>query len=154
MQRIVRQLVDGHLLGRVIDPIGPTIDAITHAAAVDRVCVGAFSDARIAAVRQALGPRLCTSLGPREVLRLRGRRPHMSAALCAQVPARVGRFAVLDRRYVEHAHRLGLQVHVWTVNARAEMERVLDLGVDGVMTDRADVLRDVLIARGAWTSHG
>ena len=132
--------------------IGPTIDAIVRAGAVERVCVGAFSDARIAAVRAALGPRLCTSLGPREALRLRSRRPRPSGALCAQVPARVGRFAVVDRRYVEFAHQLGLQVHVWTVNARAEMERVLYLGVDGVMTDHADVLREVLIARRAWTS--
>lgn len=135
--------------------VSPTIDAIRRAGAVERVCVGAFSTARVAAVRQVFGPQLCTALGPREALSLRlsaslGRTAAAPAGLCAQVPARLGRLRLVDRAYVETAHRLRLQVHVWTVNLRAEMERVLDLGVDGVMTDRADVLREVLIARGQW----
>ena len=51
--------------------IGPTIDAIRRTRTIDRVCVGAFSDTRVAAVRDALGPQLCTALGPREAIRLR-----------------------------------------------------------------------------------
>jgi glycerophosphoryl diester phosphodiesterase len=138
--------------------VGPTVDAIRHTGALDRVCVGAFSTRRINAVRQALGPRLCTSLGPREALRLRMAtgRPRRSApsGQCAQVPARIGTRRFTDERYVAAAHRLGLQVHVWTVNDSAEMTRLLDLGVDGIMTDRADVLRDLLIARGQWQPGG
>lgn len=135
--------------------VGPTIDAIRRTASVDRVCVGAFSGARIAAVRRVLGPRLCTSLGPREALALKftARRPaplRIGPAECAQVPARIGRWPFLDGRYLAQAHRLGLQVHAWTVNDRAEMVRLLELGVDGLMTDAADVLRDVLVERGQW----
>ncbi len=69
---------------------------------------------------------------------------------CAQVPARIGGRRFVDARYLAAARRLGLPVHVWTVNDRAEMTRLLDLGVDGIMTDRADVLRDVLVERGQW----
>jgi glycerophosphoryl diester phosphodiesterase len=122
------------------------------------ICVGAFSTGRIAAVRRALGPQLCTSLGPRAALRLRltGRAsPALRARLagrCAQVPARIGTRAFVDARYVAAAHALGLPVHAWTVNDAAEMNRLLDLGVDGIMTDRADLLRDLLISRGQW--HG
>jgi glycerophosphoryl diester phosphodiesterase len=68
------------------------------------------------------------------------------------VPARIGRRPFVDARYVAAAHRLGLPVHAWTVNDPAEMTRLLDLGVDGIMTDRADVLRGLLIARGQWTA--
>ena len=64
---------------------------------------------------------------------------------CAQVPGRVATPA-----FVRRAHALGLDVHVWTVNDRAEMTRFLDLGADGIMTDDIQALRDVLIERGQW----
>lgn len=131
------------------------IDAIRESGAIDRVCVAAFSDRRIHAVRQALGPRLCTALGPRTALRLRlpasARRRLRIAGQCAQVPARIGSRVFVDARYLAAAHAYGLSVHVWTVNGTAEMTRLLDIGVDGIMTDRADVLRDLLIARGQWS---
>jgi glycerophosphoryl diester phosphodiesterase len=135
--------------------IAPTIEAIRRTGSIDRVCVGAFSGARVAAVRRVLGPRLCTALGPREALGLRaasalGRRATRGPGQCAQVPARVGPVPFVDARYVATAHALGLQVHAWTVNDPAEMVRLLEVGVDGVITDAADVLRDVLIGRGQW----
>lgn len=131
--------------------IGPVIDAIRRTASIDRVCVAAFSDARVAAVRAILGPRLCTALGPAAALGLRVGRTPRGSAQCAQVPARIGRRIFVDARYVAAAHARGLQVHAWTVNERAEMIRLLDAGVDGVMTDAADVLRDVLVERGQWS---
>lgn len=137
--------------------IGPTIDAIRRTGSIDRVCVGAFSGARVAAMRRALGPRLCTSLGPREALALRAtptlRRLPRASGRCAQVPSRIGRYRFVDARYLATAHRLGLPVHAWTVNDRAEMVRLLDLGVDGLMTDAADVLRDLMLERGQWPAH-
>jgi glycerophosphoryl diester phosphodiesterase len=132
-----------------------TVDAIRRTGSLERVCVGAFSTRRIEAVRLALGPRLCTSLGPRAALRLRlpssaRRRPTSLRGRCAQVPARIGRRPFVDDRYLAAAHALEVPVHAWTVNDPAEMVRLLDIGVDGIMTDRADVLRDLLVARGQW----
>jgi glycerophosphoryl diester phosphodiesterase len=82
---------------------------------------------------------------------LTGRRLRLPpSVVAAQVPVRYGRIRVVDRRFVSYAHRLGLQVHVWTIDEPTAMNELLDLGVDGIMTDRVDVLRDVYAARGAW----
>jgi glycerophosphoryl diester phosphodiesterase len=70
--------------------------------------------------------------------------------VAVQVPVRHGRLTVVDRRFIAYAHRLGLQVHVWTIDDPAEMTRLLDLGVDGIMTDEIETLRDVFAARGWW----
>ena len=70
----------------------------------------------------------------------------------SEAPAVIGRYAFVTAGFVTAAHTAGLQVHAYTVNDEAEMERLLDLGVDGIMSDRADVLRDLLLRRGQW--HG
>src|SRR5262245_9110912 len=142
-----------------IDPkndaaVDPLVELVRRTDSIDRVCIGAFSDARLDRVRAALGERICTSMGPRQVRRLLlaswgvpGRRP---SAACVQVPVRHGPVTIVNGRFVAAAHRRDLQVHVWTINEAAEMRRLLDLGVDGIMTDRPDVLKAVLEARGGW----
>ncbi|WP_345713419.1 glycerophosphodiester phosphodiesterase family protein, partial [Kineococcus glutinatus] len=69
-----------------------------------------------------------------------------------QVPVRAGGVRLVGEQVVGAAHAQGLQVHVWTVDAPAQMHALLDVGVDGIITDRADVLRDVLRARGQWSA--
>jgi glycerophosphoryl diester phosphodiesterase len=72
------------------------------------------------------------------------------SAIAAQVPESQSGVPVVDRRFVRAAHARGLQVHVWTVNEADRMHRLLDLGVDGIMTDHIDTLRRVLEDRGTW----
>ena len=67
-----------------------------------------------------------------------------------QVPHRRGRLTVVTADFVARAHAGGRPVHVWVVDEPDEMHHLLDLGVDGIMTDRTDVLREVLLARGQW----
>ena len=69
-----------------------------------------------------------------------------------QPPDKLKGIPIVTPGFVRAAHRAGLHVHVWTVNEPATMHELLDLGVDGLMTDRPDLLREVLIDRGAWTS--
>jgi glycerophosphoryl diester phosphodiesterase len=139
--------------------VQPTVDLVRSMNATHRVLLASFSDARLARVRRQVGPRLATSTGTREVARLwlasrvgrRARRVRVPETVVAtQVPVRHGRLRVLDARFVALAHRLGLQVHAWTIDDAAEMNELLDLGVDGIMTDRIDVLREVYAARGLW----
>ena len=66
------------------------------------------------------------------------------------MPPRIGRLTVLTERTLANAHRQGLHLHVWTIDEPPEMERLLDLGVDGIMTDRPQVLKQLLIERGEW----
>lgn len=137
-----------------------TVRLIEATGAHDRVCVAAFSTDRIRRLRRLLGPRVATSMGSAEVARLRSpmgllrRRAVRSGAACVQVPQRVGRLVVTTPALVAEAHRHGLQVHVWTVDDEPDMIELLDLGVDGIMTDRIDVLRAVLVARGSWDGAG
>ena len=144
-----------------IDPkhdasVTPLVEVLTRNAAFDRVCIGAFSDRRLARFRRLTQGRVCTSMGPREVARLRaasygapvGR--FAAACACAQVPTHAARRTLVDRRFVDAAHRRGLQVHVWTINGADEMEELLDVGVDGIMTDSPAVLKEVLGRRQAW----
>lgn len=117
---------------------------------LDRVLVGGFSDARLRRLRNEFGDALCTSFGPQQVaaLRFTGRVPWGGEA--AQVPVRQGRLTIVNELMLDRAHRRGLHVHVWTIDDPDEMHRLLDLGVDGLMTDRPQILKDVLLARGAW----
>lgn len=134
-----------------VEPLAALINAT---GSVARVCVGAFSDRRVARVRALVTGDLCTGLGPRAVTRLRlaslGLPVGRPEGNCAQVPPTLRGVTLVDRRLVQTAHRLGLQVQVWTIDDPSEMHRLCDLGVDGIMTDRPAVLRDVLRARGVW----
>ena len=134
--------------------VGPLIELIKKTGTSDRVGLGSFSDRRLEALREALGPDVATSLGPREAFRLvrasRLRRPFVTPAVAVQVPTSFRRLPIVTPRFIESAHGAGLEVHVWTIDDPTEMHRLLDLGVDGIMTDRPELLKDVLTERGAW----
>ncbi|MER6345718.1 glycerophosphodiester phosphodiesterase [Streptomyces sp. NPDC001595] len=133
----------------------PFLDLVARTDAWDRICVGSFSEARVVRAQRLAGPRLATSYGTRGVLNLRLRSWGVPAALrrsavAAQVPEHQSGIQVVDHRFVRAAHARGLQVHVWTVNEPERMHRLLDLGVDGIMTDHIDTLRKVMEDRGVW----
>lgn len=98
----------------------------------------------LSAVFTLLGPVLPGPLFRRVMPRL------LSDVHALQVPVRYGPIHVATAGFIRRAHSLGLVVHCWTINDLAEMRRLLDLGVDGIVTDRADLLRDVLVERGQW----
>ena len=117
---------------------------------LDRVCLGSFSDSRLRRLRREFGDALCSSFGPQQIaaLRFAGRVPW--GGQIAQVPVTMRNITIVNERTIERAHRRGLHVHVWTIDDADEMRRLLDLGVDGVMTDRPQILKDVLLERGDW----
>jgi glycerophosphoryl diester phosphodiesterase len=129
----------------------PAAEVLRKMDAIDQVCVSSFSQARVWRIRRELGERLATGFGQQEIARLRFAPFRLnSPGACLQIPEVFGRIRVLTPGLLRRAHALGKQVHVWTIDDPAAMHRLLDAGVDGLITDRTDLLRDVLIERGQW----
>ena len=123
----------------------------------DRVLVGSFSGRRLNRFRRLTGGRVATSAHPLEVVAFRflpsGRLADLVTrrrVAALQIPHRRGPLMVLTPGLVRRAHSAGKHVHSWTIDDPDEMIELLDRGVDGLMTDRTDILKDVLVQRGQW----
>lgn len=138
--------------------LAPLAKVIERHRAQDRVCVCSFSAQRLRAFRRLMGRRVATAvssmgiawnayvpLAPRLV-------NSPGAVLQLPVSTEIGgrEVRVLTRRLVRHAHAAGKKVHVWTINDADTMTTVIDMGVDGIISDSIDVLRDVLVERNLW----
>jgi glycerophosphoryl diester phosphodiesterase len=142
---------------KVRGAIDPVVEVVRRQRAEERVCFASFSEHRIRRVRRRLGPHVATAYGPLGIAAVRAvpvgalRRRLLAAPVpCLQVPWRVGRLEVATPAFVDRAHTLGKHVHVWTVDDPDDMRVLLDRRVDGLISDRIDVLRDVLLERGQW----
>lgn len=137
------------------DALAPTTAVLDQAHAYHRVLVGSFSHARLRRLRRAR-PQIATSTSPSETRALwlglgpPARQGARAGALCLQVPLRYRGRQVPNPRVIRAARRQNLQVHVWTIDDADTMNRLFDMGVDGIITDRPEVLRDVLRQRGQW----
>jgi glycerophosphoryl diester phosphodiesterase len=133
--------------------IAPLVEVLRQTNSWDRVCLTSFSGRRLEATRRLLPRPVCSATAPAGIGAIRAGVPVRTLAArfsarsvrCAQIP-----FGMATARFVERAHAAGLQVHAWTVNDPAVMASLLSLGVDGIMTDQTELLRDVLVARGQW----
>ncbi|WP_433604260.1 glycerophosphodiester phosphodiesterase family protein [Dactylosporangium sp. CA-139114] len=136
--------------------VHPTLEVVERLKAHERVLLASFSSARLRRIRRLAGPAVATSMGMREVAGLFaayqvGRRYTPAESVVAvQIPPRYGRITLATGKFVDYCHRVGLRVHLWTIDDPAEIAHFLDLGVDGIMTDHIEVLRDVYVKRGIW----
>jgi len=141
--------------------VRPLADFIAARDAYDRVLVGSFSRSRIAEFRALTGGRVATAANPAEIaaflLSPSGRLAGWLTGLlpggdfqALQIPHRRGPLPVATRGLIERAKRAGKHVHVWTVDDPDQMRELLDAGVDGIFTDRTDLLKRVLVDRGDW----
>jgi glycerophosphoryl diester phosphodiesterase len=132
------------------------VDLVREAGAIDRVCVGSFSLVAVEAVRR-IAPLIATSASRRESqLALyrswAGLSPGRVGYRALQVPEQAGRLRVVTPRFLRAVHRANLALQVWTVNEEADMRRLFDWGVDGIITDRPDVALRVRDAQQRATS--
>lgn len=136
----------------------PLVRLLRNAGAEHRVCVASFSDTSLRRFRDLTGGRVATAAG-RSAVAYTVSIPGLPGILntpgaAFQVPVRhtvAGRpVTIVTPRFLAAAHRRGMKVHVWDVDDEAEMRRLLDLGVDGIITDAIDVLKNVLVRAGRW----
>ncbi|MHA6794653.1 glycerophosphodiester phosphodiesterase family protein [Pseudonocardia bannensis] len=147
----------------------PTLAVLERTNAWDRVCIGGYNERWLRRARAGGGDRLLTSMAQTSAFGLRSRAwlealPGPLGALSglpvlppvhgglAQLPHHFGALRVVDSDLLRVAHASAREVHVWTVNDRAEMGQLLDLGADGLISDRPDLLRDLLHDRGEWAA--
>lgn len=142
-----------------IDPkawaaVEPLASTLVRMNALERVCVTSFSRRRTRAVKKLTGDRLCTGGAAGAVVELHAGVPMgmLDDVDVVQVPTRARGLQIVNERLVRRAHRRGIHVHVWTIDDPDEMHRLLDLGVDGIMTDEPAILRSVFLERGIWPS--
>jgi len=134
--------------------VARSIDVVDAADAGERILLAAESGPLMQAIHRELGargvPAACGASGPDVLAFLRAAldgKPPPPGPMALQVPAEFRNRPLVTPDFVAHAHRHGLHVHVWTINEPAEMERLLDLGVDGIITDHPARLAQRIAAR-------
>jgi len=129
----------------------PVADLIKRHSREESTLVGSFADYRVTRFRHITRGEIAVAAGPLSVLAMVAasrigktvRRPVQAY----QLPYNY-RLVPIDRKLVAAIHAAGAQLHTWTVNDASDMGRLLDLGVDGIVTDRPDILNEVLRERG------
>jgi glycerophosphoryl diester phosphodiesterase len=135
--------------------VEPVVRVLNQAGALQRVCITSFSERRLKAARRLLGAEVCTGLGVGGSLRfgleslLPGSGRNRKAAVL-QLPFRWHGVRLVTTGVVKRAHAAGLALHVWTLNDESDINLALDVGVDGVMTDRPRLLKEAMVSRGLW----
>lgn len=143
--------------------VEPFIKVVKQKKIADRICVGSFSALRVRAIRSALGSTAASALTAPEVASLMAAsrmgpfRRFAELALpknaqCVQVPVSQSGVPIVTKAFIETAHKRGLVVHVWTIDDEPTMTKLLEMGVDGIVTDRPTLLQGVL-DRGVWRRH-
>ena len=125
----------------------PTMEVIEKTNSTDKVCIASFSSKRLKQVHK-LYPEICLSMGPFEVMKLLlasfGLYRNKVPGNCLQIPIYQYGIKLVTKRFINYIHSIGLKIHVWTINDEDTMHKLIDLGVDGIITDRPKTLKDLL----------
>ena len=103
--------------------------------ALDRICLGSFNSKTIKKIN-VLEPKIITSMGLAQVVKYKFFNIKSNSKLI-QIPISWNGIKVITKRFIEKLHNDNFKVHVWTINKEKEMQRLIDMGVDGIMTDNA-----------------
>ena len=125
----------------------PTMQVIKELGAFNRICIASFSSKRLKLVKEHY-PETCLSMGPIEVLKLFlssfGLYKKTIQGDCLQIPIYQYGIKLVTKRFVKFVQSLGLKIHVWTINDEETMQELINLGVNGIITDKPKLLKEVL----------
>ena len=125
----------------------PAMKIIETLEAFDRVCIASFSSKRLTLINE-MYPHVCLSMGPKEILKLLlasyGLYKKKVPGNCLQVPIYQYGIKLVTKRFIQYVQNIGLKIHVWTINDKNQMQQLINLGVDGIITDRPKALKDLL----------
>lgn len=157
LQQALEQFPDLHFNIDIKTPqaLNPTIDLVRRMNCLPRICLASFSDKRLAAVRKALGTEACMSGGPKTVAAQKfaswGWPVRSGSVDCVQVPIRRYGIEIVTEGFIHHCQQNNIAVHVWTIDEMTEMRRLIRMGVNGVVTDRPSLLKQVAVEEGVWS---
>lgn len=132
----------------------PVANTIKNMECSSRVCIGSFNNERINAIIRELGVETCHGMGTSNVIKFYfgaqlGIEQNFTAQ-CIQLP--IGQFGIsfMTEKVLQYARKLGIKIHFWTINDSVTMQRLLELDVDGIMTDDCVLLKDVMKKQNKW----
>ena len=134
--------------------VGPLCEVIKATKSHDRICIGGFNDLRVYSIVRRLGLPVCYSLGPAGAIYcylgfIFNKKIKVNAG-CLQIPEVIFGYRFISKNFIEFAHKIGLVVHIWTVNDESKMRELIELGVDGIMTDNCVGLKKVMKEYNLW----
>ena len=136
------------------DALSETIQIIKNMECLKKVCLASFSSSRLERIRKLAGPKACTSSGQMEIFKMMCRSigfPLKSTeGHCAQVPVSQWGVPVITKNFIKMVQKENKLVHVWTIDDEDQMYKLIDAGVDGLMTDKPIVLKRALMKRGLF----
>jgi len=129
------------------------LDELKKQKDLDRFCVGSFNSERLKIVRDGFNNNICTSMSQEEVIKLFFYKIFSlreSDIPCLQIPMYFHGVKIVTQKLVDHVHNTNKKIHIWTIDNEAEMQELIDLGVDGIMTDRPRKLKEILVNNLLW----
>jgi len=132
----------------------PIVDTIKTMGCRSRVCIGSFNDRRVNAIIKELGLETCHSMGTSNVIKFYlgaqlGIEQHFTSQ-CIQLPIKMFGISLTTRKVLSYARKLGIKIHFWTINNPVIMQKLLELNVDGIMTDDCVLLKEIMKEQNKW----
>ena len=132
----------------------PIVDTIQNMGCRSRVCIGSFNDRRVNAIIKELGLETCHSMGTSNVIKFYlgaqlGVEQHFTSQ-CIQLPIKMFGISLTTRKVLSYARKLGIKIHFWTINNPVIMQQLLELNVDGIMTDDCVLLKEIMKEQNKW----
>ena len=139
---------------KVDETVQPLINLINNKDLINRVCIGSFSQKRINFIRKSLGKEVKTSMGPAEVILSKflsyTSLGYNFKSSYTSIPIRRYGINLLDERNINYLKSNNQKVIAWTINDEDQMKMLINIGIDGIMTDNLTLLKKVLIEESLW----